>query len=506
MYVDHLKPAIVPQVYTTPARQQLLRFLILGSDKPTFYASAKELTVKSVDSIQKLIRSDGRYVVDTLVEVITTNRVPLPEAVLFTLALCLSADSLATRQYAEQHYNTIVRTGNDQLYMAATLKKLGKSGKIVRRVLSNWYLDKPVNDIAYQVIKYANRHNWRHSDVLRVAHPATVAAGYNNIFAYILGKPFVYDTKAVLLEAVAKINTATTATEVIGIIKQYNLTWEFVPSQWRTDRLVWDALLPNLPSIALVRNLATLTRLGVLAPLSTNTKYVVERLSTLHTTKRPVHPMRLVNAWKTYGMGIGTGNTWNPIPAITGALETAFYNSFATVTPTGKSYVIGLDVSGSMNSGIVGASAFTPREAAAALSLVLLKTEANVAPMAFSHNLVQLNMSNHDSLETVLAKTRNMDFGATDAALPIEYAIARSMDVDAFVIITDNETNTYSYRRDASQALTAYNANREHKAKVLTIGVTATDSSIADPKNENMLDIVGFDPKIPEIISGFVLD
>lgn len=42
-------------------------------------------------------------------------------------------------------------------------------------------------------------------------------------------------------------------------------------------------------------------------------------------------------------------------------------------------------------------------------------------------------------------------------------------------------------------------------AKLIVLAMTATNFTIADPNDSNMLDIVGFDPSIHEMISKFVL-
>ena len=41
-------------------------------------------------------------------------------------------------------------------------------------------------------------------------------------------------------------------------------------------------------------------------------------------------------------------------------------------------------------------------------------------------------------------------------------------------------------------------------AKLVVVGMTATQFSIADPADPGMLDVVGFDAAAPEIISQFV--
>ena len=40
-------------------------------------------------------------------------------------------------------------------------------------------------------------------------------------------------------------------------------------------------------------------------------------------------------------------------------------------------------------------------------------------------------------------------------------------------------------------------------AKLITIACAANDFTIADPKDNNMLDIAGFSPAVPQVISYF---
>jgi 60 kDa SS-A/Ro ribonucleoprotein len=41
-------------------------------------------------------------------------------------------------------------------------------------------------------------------------------------------------------------------------------------------------------------------------------------------------------------------------------------------------------------------------------------------------------------------------------------------------------------------------------AKLIVVGITATNFSIADPSDAGMLDVVGFDSAVPQIIGNFV--
>ena len=102
---------------------------------------------------------------------------------------------------------------------------------------------------------------------------------------------------------------------------------------------------------ALVRNLATMTRVGVLAPGSDGTAKAIAQLGDRERIRKArVHPIALLAALRTYaaGKGVRGKSTWTPVPAIVDALDAAFYTAFENVEPTGKRFLLALDVSGSM--------------------------------------------------------------------------------------------------------------------------------------------------------------
>jgi 60 kDa SS-A/Ro ribonucleoprotein len=102
-----------------------------------------------------------------------------------------------------------------------------------------------------------------------------------------------------------------------------------------------------------------------------------------------------------------------------------------------------------------------------------------------------------------MREVQKNNFGSTDCSAAIEYARKNRINADLFLVITDNETNNY-HGRHASDALRQYRVAVNPKAKMIVAGMTATQSSIADPKDPGMLDLVGYDSSIPKIISEFV--
>ena len=79
--------------------------------------------------------------------------------------------------------------------------------------------------------------------------------------------------------------------------------------------------------------------------------------------------------------------------------------------------------------------------AAAAMMMTCVRTEANHVIMGFSDELVDLDINSQDTLPIVIRKTRDQNFGATDCALPMIWAMEnKDKDIDVFIVYTDNET------------------------------------------------------------------
>jgi 60 kDa SS-A/Ro ribonucleoprotein len=256
---------------------------------------------------------------------------------------------------------------------------------------------------------------------------------------------------------------------------------------------------------AMVRNLATMTRIGLLAPLSAAAATIAARLQDgAAIRKARLHPIKVLAALMTYAAGHGqrSNATWTPVPQVIDALNSAFDLAFGAVQPAGTRHLLALDVSGSMGSGtIAGVPGLSPRVGAAAMSLVTARTEPAFHTMAFSHKLVPLKLTPRQRLDDVVQMTSNLPFGGTDCALPMVWALQQKVPVDTFVIYTDSET--WFGQVHPAAALRHYREKMGIAAKLIVCGMLANSFSIADPNDGGMLDVVGFDTAAPQVMRDF---
>jgi 60 kDa SS-A/Ro ribonucleoprotein len=490
---------------------RLDRFLILGSEGGSYYSTERALTVDNAEAVLRAIEADGPAVVQRVVEISEAGRAPKNDPAIFVLALAASRGDEATRRAAFEALPRVCRTGTHLLHFAQFAEGFRGWGRGLRRAVAAWYTQ-PADRLAYQAIKYGSRDGWSQRDLLRLAHPKGVTEQHQAILHWIAqGWEWVGDEPhpdPVLrrIWAVERARRAETVDEVVRLVREYRLPREAVPTPWLGEAVVWDALLEtDMPTTALIRNLATLTRVGLLVPGSEATERVLAHLGDGERLRSArVHPIAVLAALKTYGQGHGARGrgTWDPVPAVVDALDAAFYATFQNVQPTGKRWLLALDVSGSMSMGTVaGVPGLTPRDASGAMALVTAATERHYSVFGFSTTFMPLTISPRQRLDDVLKTTDNLPFAGTDCALPMVHALEQKLKVDVFVVYTDSET--WYGKIHPAQALRRYREQMGIPARLIVVSMVANPFSIADPEDAGMLDVVGFDTASPAVMADF---
>jgi 60 kDa SS-A/Ro ribonucleoprotein len=254
---------------------------------------------------------------------------------------------------------------------------------------------------------------------------------------------------------------------------------------------------------AMIRHLPRFTNAG-LFKTATHRNFVVDRLTDESALKAArIHPLQILVALRTYasGQGLRGKGTWTAVHQVIDALDSAFDLAFQNVKPTGKRYLLGVDVSGSMTWGQCAGMPITPNEAAAAMAMQAVRCEKDTTVMAFAHTFRKLPISARMRLDDVLKATSGVSFGGTNCSLPMEWALKNKLEVDTFVVYTDSET--WCGRGHPFQALQKYRDKMGIPARLAVVAFVSSNNTIADPKDPGMLDIVGFDTATPSILSQF---
>ena len=340
---------------------------------------------------------------------------------------------------------------------------------------------------------------------------------------------------AVYLKAIMEIEACTTSLadlyKALQLVRDHGLVREQIPTHLLNSSDIWTELLKSkgangkqagMPLEALMRNLGKLSSLPNFMGY-TNTDFICARLSSEEDIQKTrIHPFKVLIASQIYGMGkaLKGALAWTVSPRVRDQLTTMFMRSFKNVPPTGKRYMAALDVSGSMGVACMGCPAISCRQASAALAHMLYETESHVYVRGFTSSTTSGYSSSRPvspddgfrSFDHLVRRGMTLDefiratdapYGATDCSLPMLRAMEQGLDVDVFIVMTDNET--FAGKVHPQVALENYRAKaNKPDAKLIVVGMTANSLTIADPNDRNTLNLAGFDASMPEIIAMFV--
>jgi 60 kDa SS-A/Ro ribonucleoprotein len=495
----------------------LRRFLFLGSEASQYTAGRNaKITYASCPSVKRLLDQNGIRVVQELLDVSLAGRAAKQDPTLYVLAMASRHENVDVRKAAFAAVPKICRTPTMLFSYIDFYKAAGTSsgwGRLMRNAIAGWYNDKNLGSLIYQVTKYGQREGWSHQDVLRLSHPKPADADRSTFYKWISsGGKHEIDLAATSdkeafnrLLAVEAAKLAPDVASVLPLIRDHKLVHENIPTNLQTSPEVWEAMLTHMPLGALIRNLGRMTSYGLLVNDSNAVNSVLEKFSNIKNIESArIHPFNVLTAYNTYKNGGSALSklSWRPSTQVLAGLDKLFYDSFGFIEPSGKRTHIALDVSGSMDMGeILGSPGMKPRLGAAAMCMATLRTEESVTVSAFSRTLVACPLQKQDDLETVVRKMKSIPMGGTDCSVPIKEAMKAKAEIDTFIVYTDNET--WAGSAHPVKALRDYREKMGIPSKLIVVGMNSGPFTIADPTDNGMLDVVGFDSATPAIIAEF---
>lgn len=181
---------------------------------------------------------------------------------------------------------------------------------------------------------------------------------------------------------------------------------------------------------------------------------------------------------------------------------TALDEAMARWQPTGKRILVAVDATKSMRAWNVAGSKMTAAEAASRVALGICAREPLAALVGWGASIQPVTLSRRPTVPLLRRAIETNDVRNGSTSSPIAYAMAKKRPIDAFVVLTDNETTVGAV--PPAKALAAYRERMEIDAKLLFVALSSTGFHIADPDDLGMLDVAGFDASTPRAIRAFV--
>lgn len=500
---DQVKNYAGGYVFSAADNDRLTRFLILGTDGGNYYVGEKEITESEVQFLSHLIKKDEASVLSTVVSISDSGRSYRNSAAVFALAmLFVDGENKAATRAA---FDKVVRTSTHLFEFAQYIENLGGWGRSKCNAVSDWYENQDADKLAYQLVKYRQRNGWTHRDMLRLSHPKRL----DNATAEFALHGSVTNDAPAIIKGYYEMSQASSVNDVISTLnKNKNLPWETIPTKYLNDPEVWKALLLNgqLRGQNAIRNIKRLNNINAFDDMVFAREFADVITDGDNIKKSRLHPINFLNAIVANSEDQRWGWDYRPLRAnlnamVYDALNDGFYESFKYVEPANKRTLLALDVSGSMSYGAVGGFSGSPAQAAAAMAMTIARTEPYYAVMGFATQFKDLKITPKMGLDSVFKRTSNQTFGGTDCSLPMRWAYQNGVEVDTFVIITDNET--WFGKEHPFQALEKYRKRSNPDARLAVMAMSDTQFSIADPNDPGSMEFVGMDSNTPRVLTDF---
>ncbi|OXM86261.1 TROVE domain-containing protein [Paenibacillus rigui] len=396
--------------------EQYLQTLLTNTMSNTFYADQNELLSDAEQLHQEMANSNPNFMAKAII--FARNEGFMRLQPLFGLAVL----SIYRPDLFAKIFLLVVRIPSDLSDFLMILKGMGRGegGRAVKRQVNRFLAG--VSE--YWAIKY-NGHGRGYSlgDAIATAHPKPEDLRQQALFRYLRG----LEANLALLpqvEALENLKLASTEEELIAWIERGKLPYETVTGAIKPSKAVWEALLYQMPTFALLRHMNALQRAGVLED-KRNLDYVVNRITDEQALKKAkILPFRLATAFRQVDH-----------PELRDALREAAELTFNNLPEFGERTAIFLDISGSMNGQYL--------EIGSVFALALYKkTQGSSLFWLFDTEVVDARPSRKDSILTQAAQIHAR--GGTDTGAPVRKLIQERRKVDQIIIITDEQQNSGS--------------------------------------------------------------
>lgn len=443
---------------------------------------------------------------------------------LSSLVICATCNDSKTKSQAYSILPDVCRIPTHLFEFVRNIDKglLGYGwGRSMRSGISNWYnsFENNPKRLVYLITKYKARNGWSHRDVLRLAHIKPKNRHIALILNYITSglvkatRLAKYDTSPITVEikeflvAIDKTGKASTLdmNELKSLIIKHELVKEHIHNKFLGSKDIWECLLRVMPATVMLRNLGKMSNLLLLEGQSLGEDIVIKKLDNIITDPR-IHPLTLFIALNQYAAGRGEMGhlTWPVNTSIKDALENAFFKKFGFEQPTHKKICIAVEHSKAMHCPIFNTS-IEVLDVAAALALLIARIETDYRVVTFTDEIKCLPMDKDNSLFDAIELFGLFfpPFGGIDCTMPIKWAVETKTKFDAFVVFTGSDS--FSGNIHFVEALKGYRIYTDNEdVRVVVVGMSQNEFSIADPCDPRMLNIVGFDKNAPKAIQNFL--
>lgn len=496
------------RAYKLPPRQALAQIVVTGTLHNTFYANAAA-QLDELLAIAAEEQVDDRFLGQLAIYAREQAFMKDTPAALLLI--------LARRNPAlfQKVFDRVVDNGR----MLRTMLQMVRSGRFGRKGLSaslqrafqRWLNRASVGKLLTASIGHAPSLR----DVLRLARPTPPDNGRRALFGWLTSKdverwaPASADDLPPEVWSLVAYREATTEAEQVAILEKARFRWDLLADAAKGPT-VWKAIARQMGHQALRMNLNTLLRRGVFEDPA-----MVEEVALRIADPDEVRRARQF----PYQYLAAARNAEAEIPELVrmgleDGAETACGNVPALPTPV----LIGLDVSGSMQSPVTGyrgkgaTSAVRCVDAAALFAAALLRRNPGSVVIPFDDQARQADFDPNSKVLALADRLASYVGGGTNCAAPLEVAPTWHPDrkFGAAILVSDQESWIGRGRQGSTAVMTAWDAfaNHQRKLGVVDPRLVCIDlqpyANTQAPDRPEILNVGGFGDSVFSVVAAFL--
>lgn len=504
---DHTNAAGHPS-FTRDIKERVAQMLLTGTLSNTFYATAEKLAKDQHDLLLEAAQKEPEYLAKAIVHARNVGCMRLMPIVGLVHLSNLEKEH---RVHFRAAFPLVIRTPHDlqsfiEWATTSGIRPGNGLGSGVKKVIGTW-----LNNLSeYHAIKYplvGKGKEYAMRDILRVVRVKPKNEAQSALFEWMVDGKLPEGSIAleanggiVVKEGLLKqvpyyeaLKQATKPHQFQALIRDGRIPHEVATGVVKPDAATWSFIMRQMPHFALLRNLVTLNRNGVFK-VEDNVQWAVAKLTEERAIRNSkVLPFRYFEAHR---MATEQGVE----PRICDALVVALEASFVNMPEIPGNVIVGVDVSGSMQScKLSDKTTVCAQDVAAIFAACLLKKSPTSQLIAFDTEPRTIKANRHDSVMTIANAIKQFRGGGTDIGIPMRVVNAAKLNVDTLVVITDNEewhTQRLGYGRGSGGFYGEWVGRKNKAAKAFCIQVTPHPDAVAPVSDESVSFIYGWSTSV----------